>query len=39
LAAVGVVVVGGHAVVGVEPVEGLLGVAPDLEMGVAEHVG
>ena len=43
LVAVGVVGVGGDAVVGVEPVEGLLlladSVAPDLGMGVAEPMG
>jgi hypothetical protein len=43
LAAVGVVLVGGHAELGVEPVEGLLGVADGVALGigveVVEHVG
>jgi hypothetical protein len=41
LAAVGVVGVGGDSVVGVEPVEGLLGLADGvpLGVGVAEHMG
>jgi hypothetical protein len=43
LAAIVVVLVGGDAELGVEPVEGLLGVADDValdgRMGVAEHMG
>jgi hypothetical protein len=39
LAAVGVVLVGGHAELGVEPVEGLLGVADGVSLGVGVGVG